>query len=402
MPVALAKTALLRGLPVRPSGAPVWPPVDPAIEAALQDSWRRGDWGRYDGPCLQALRSQLSAMHAADHVILCGSGTSAVELALRGLQVGSRPGDEVLLAGYDFRGNFLNVVAVGAAPVLVDIDPVTGQLDVTRVAAAITPQTRAIVASHLHGGVVDLRALREVAETYGIAILEDACQTPGAVLPLGMAGMQGDVGVISFGGSKLLSAGRGGAVLTNRDDVAARIRRHNFRGNEVSPLSELQATVLLPQLDQLSERRSQRRRTVAALDGSSCLPPCLQRIKSPDVLGSPDYYKVAFRYDAGGCGHVSRAVFAAALRAEGFAVFPGFRGLHRLHARGRYRAVDALAEATAADESWLLLHHPVLLEGPDVWQQFVAAIEKIQDEAELLKEFEDSRGTVPELLGEEV
>lgn len=402
MPVALAKTALLGGPPVRPSGSPDWPPADPEIEAALQQAWRQGDWGRYHGPRLQTLRTRLADLHAAEHVVLCSSGTSAVELALRGLQVGSRPDDEVILAGYDFRGNFLNIVALGATPVLVDVDPATGQLDVTRVAEALSPRTRAIVASHLHGGVVDLKRLRSVTSSSGIPILEDACQTPGALLGEYVSGMSGDVGVLSFGGSKLLSAGRGGAVLTNRDDVAARIRRHNFRGNEVSPLSELQATVLLPQLDQLADRREQRQRTVAALGDVLCHVPCLQLIESPHELGRPDYYKVAFRYDRRVCGNLSREMFAAALRAEGWAIYPGFRGLHRLHARGRYRAVDSLAAASAADESWLVLHHPVLLEGPEVWPQLLAAIEKIQAESELLKEFEKIHGTVPELLGEEV
>src|SRR5262249_27521235 len=141
----------------------------------------------------------------------------AVELALRALKVG--PGDEVVLAAYDYPGNFLSVHAVGAHPVLVDVELGNWNLGPERLAEAIGPATRAVIASHLHGGLVPMREVMEVAAARGVAVVEDAAQAPGAEVQGRKAGTWGDAGVLSFGGSKLLTAGRGGALLTRRADV---------------------------------------------------------------------------------------------------------------------------------------------------------------------------------------
>ncbi|OYW19446.1 MAG: hypothetical protein B7Z55_08810 [Planctomycetales bacterium 12-60-4] len=310
---------------------------------------------------------------------------------MRGLQISQ--GDEVILAGYDFKGNFLNVLTFGALPILVDVSPQSGQLDLQRVEAAISSRTRAVIASHLHGGVVDLVRLRQLADSHGFAIIEDACQMPGAPLAGLRAGMSGDVGVISFGGSKLLSAGRGGAVLTNRADVAARIRKHVLRGNSAYPLSELQAAVLLPQLEQLDARRARRSAVVADLFARLAAVPMLAPFSLPTRGVEPDYYKVVLRYDASACGGLSREMFAAAMRAEGMAVSPGFRALHLIHARSRFRAADELTQATLADQNWLVLHHPLLLEGVPAVDEFLAAAQKIQAYADQLRTVDAPRST---------
>src|SRR5687767_1262281 len=110
--------AALGGRPVRPQGPPPWPPADPDILDALTRAVHDGSWGVYHGPNCAALEQSLSTQFQIEHVHLCGSGTFAVELGLRALNVSS--GDEVLLAAYDFPGNFLSIHAVGALPVLVD------------------------------------------------------------------------------------------------------------------------------------------------------------------------------------------------------------------------------------------------------------------------------------------
>ncbi len=315
-------------------------------------------------------------------MFLCSSGTVAVELALRGLNL--QPGDEVILAGYDFRGNFLNVLTVGAIPVLVDIDPQTGQLDPQRVAEAISPKTRAVIASHLHGGVVDMAALRQLADRHGFAILEDACQMPGAPLGDRRAGMHGDVGILSFGGSKLLSAGRGGGVITNRADVAARIRRYTQRGNDAYPLSELQAAVLIPQLDQLDARRTERRLRVEELRHRLADCSGLTFFAPPASTMESDFYKVGLRYHSESFAGLSRDVFCAAMQAEGVALFAGFRALHRLHARSRFRQSGELTQVDQADTDWVVFHHPVLLAGSAALEEIVQAIQKVQLHAEHL------------------
>ena len=115
----------------------------------------------------------------------------------------------MILAAYDFPGNFRSVEAVGARPVLVDIDPRTWCLDSGRIAAAVSPATRAVIVSHLHGGLADMAQICEIASAHHLSVIEDACQAAGAQVQGRPAGAWGDAAVLSFGGSKLLTAGRG-------------------------------------------------------------------------------------------------------------------------------------------------------------------------------------------------
>lgn len=378
--------AVLGGAAVRPQGPPEWPITDPAVEEAVRRALTDGTWGRYHGPHGAALAERLAGDHDCEHAVLCCSGTAAVELALRGLKVG--PGDEVLLAAYDFKGNFTDVLTVGATPVLVDVDRDNWNLDPGQLEAAMSPATKAIIVSHLHGGVVPMPPVRDVAETHGLAIIEDACQMPGALVDGRLAGTRGDVGILSFGGSKLLSAGRGGALLTDRAEIVQRIRLYTQRGNDAYPLSELQSAVLLPQLDRLDERNRRRAENVRFLRdllneqaGLTPFPEPTSPAQTTAGRTEPGYYKLGIRYDPAAFDGLPRDGFARAMRAEGIALDPGFRALHRIHSRRRYRSVGELAAASAADDSVLVLHHPVLLGTADELREIVAAVEKIRRHA---------------------
>lgn len=379
--------ALLGGQPVRPAGPPDWPPDDPQIASALQQVLADRSWGKYHGPHVRRLAEQLAAYHRVDHVVLCCSGTVAVELALRGLRIG--PGDEVVLSAYDFPGNFHDVLTVGARPVLADLAAENWNLDPAQLEAAVGPATKAILVSHLHGGIVPMPAVVEFARRHGLAVIEDACQMPGAVIAGRKAGTWGDVGVLSFGGSKLLSAGRGGAVLTNDSGIAQRVRLYTQRGNEAYPLSELQAAALLPQLARLDERNQVRAQAAAALTrllaGQPGLVPLRNAVAGDRCASQPGYYKFGLQYQAREFGNLPRDVFAEALRAEGIAVDPGFRALHRSHSRRRFRALGPLSIAAQADQCMLTLHHPVLLEGATALEEIGAAVDKIRRYAEQLQ-----------------
>src|SRR5437868_15433078 len=146
--------ALLGGPPVRPGGPPDWPPADDAVREALLAAWRDGSWGKYHGGHVRRLEERLAVAYGVGFALTCGSGTFAVELALRALKVG--PGDEVVLAAYDYPGNFLAVHAVGATPVLVDVEAENWNLSAGRLAEGLSPATRAVIASHLHGGLVPM------------------------------------------------------------------------------------------------------------------------------------------------------------------------------------------------------------------------------------------------------
>lgn len=372
--------AILGGAPVRPQGPPPWPLNDDAVREALERCFADGSWGKYHGPNCERLVEAIKQWIGCEHAILCSSGTAAVELALRGLVVG--PGDEVILAAYDFKANFTNVLTVGATPVLVDVRPDNWNIDVAQVHAAISEKTKAIIVSHLHGGFADMRAFYDISRRSNVPVIEDVCQMPGATIQGERAGRWGDVAVHSFGGSKLLTAGRGGALTTHHPDIAQRIRRYTQRGNEAYPLSELQAAVLLPQLKALKSRNRKRADNVDRLIELLGDIAGLRMFQNPDEPGcDPGYYKVGFQYDPAAFAGLSRDDFACAMRAEGIALAPGFRALHLIHSKRRYRAVGKLSNATKADEGVLTLHHPVLLEDEPAMAQIAAAVGKIRQAA---------------------
>jgi perosamine synthetase len=372
-PLSSVKPALLGGPPVRAQGPPAWPVADPEVLRNLQAAFQDGSWGQYHGPNVEQLEERLAEYHGGIRVTTCGSGTYAVELALRALKV--RPGDEVILAGYDYEGNFLAVHAVGGVPVLAQVDPGNWNLSVEGVVAAIGPKTRAIIASHLHGGLIPMREIREVADRHGVPIIEDAAQAPGAVVQDRKAGTWGDVGILSFGGSKLLSAGRGGALLTPHAEVHQRLRVLLHRGNNICPLSELQATVLLPQLDKLDARNLHRSGNVARLTALVRDVPGLRLFVNAPQVGQPTYYKLGMQFDAERFG-LARDRFLLALRAEGIAFDEGFRGLHVGRSSRRFRRSGNLTEVEKAHQGCVVLHHPVLLGGDADLEEIALALRK--------------------------
>jgi perosamine synthetase len=345
-----------------------WPPDDPDVRDALEAALADGSWGRYLGPHVGRLSAALAEFFGLPHAYPCCSGTFAVELALRSLSI--EAGDEVVLAGYDFPGNFRAIEAIGARPVLVDVDPANWNLDYRHLSAAIGPRTRAVLVSHLHGGQVRMGAVLEIAERHRLAVVEDVCQAPGAIVEGRLAGTWGDVAVLSFGGSKLLTAGRGGAILTRRADVYQRARIFCEQGNHAFPLSELQGAVLLPQLAKLQDRNARRgaaaERLVESLRDIKSLRP-LEGLPDSSV---PVFYKLGFRYDAAAAGR-SRADFIAAAQSKGVAIDAGFRSFV-LRGQTRCRISGDLTGCRLASESALVLHHPVLLE-PDETIDYVAA-----------------------------
>ncbi len=377
-----ALPAILGGAAIRPQGPPDWPIADETIREAMREAYEDGSWGRYHGGHVAQLERRLADEHGVDHVFTCGSGTFAVELALRTLKVDR--GAEVVMAAYDYGGNFLSVHAVGARPVLVDVDADNWNLAAESLAAAFGPATHAVIVSHLHGGLAPMREIMAAAERQGVTVIEDAAQCAGACVQGRKAGTWGNVGILSFGGSKLLTAGRGGALLTRHADVAQRARLWLQRGNHVCPLSELQAAVLLPQLDRLDERNRRRLRAVRLLSEHLGGVPGLRPFRNRPVENSePGYYKMGFQFDAERFG-LSRERFVTALRAEGIAVDEGFRALHMGRSPNRWRGVGPLPQAERAHHGTVVLHHPILLGTDDEVEQVALAVAKIHRHAKQL------------------
>jgi perosamine synthetase len=375
--------ALLGGLPVRPEGPPDWPPADPDALAALQAATADGSWGKYVGPNVTRLEEVLGELLRVPDVATCSSGTLAVEVAMRA--VGVRPGDEVILAGYDFEPSFLSVHNLGALPVLVDVSSTNASLDTVGLEAAITSTTKAILASHLHGGIARMSEIMAIADRRSVPVVEDAAQASGATVEGRPAGTWGDVGVLSFGGSKLLTAGRGGAIVTPHSDVFQRARLALGRGiQQWAALSELQAAVLVPQVRKLVDRTDLRSRRVQQLLDAIGDIPGLRPFGPPPADSRPAYYKLGFFLDEVAFG-LSRDLLVKALRAEGIAFDPGFRALHFGRALSRYRAAGPLTNAEVAGRTVVGLHHPVLSLGEPEIDQVATAIRKTYRNAARLR-----------------
>jgi len=369
----LRDLALFGGEAVLADGPPSWPLADESVKQALQAAFADGSWGRYHGPHIERLELRLAEFHTVPFVLTCCSGTFSVELALRALRV--NPGDEVILAGYDFSGNFRGIESMGARPVLVDIDPSSSSLDCVLVEQAISPDTRAIVVSHLHGGIAPMHSLRELADRRGLRIVEDACQTPGGRVEGRRAGTWGDVGVLSFGGSKLLTAGRGGAIVTAREDVYQRAKAYCEQGNNAFPLSELQAAVLLPQLELLDTRNAIRQKKAAYLIEQLRELEGLSPIDGRPPDSTSSFFKLAWLFNEQDWT-VNRERFLAAMQAEGVAIDAGFRGFTR-RGSGRCRRAGELTNSERAAERTVLLHHPILLEPQSTIERVAWAFRKV-------------------------
>ena len=336
-----------------------WPVTDDGIRQAIEQMLADGSWGRYHGPHCDALRDALTQYHSVPHVHLCSSGTSAIELALRAAKVSS--GDEVILAAYDYKANFANVLSVDAQPVLVDTLPHRPILDPDQLESALSPNSKAIICSHLHGCLAAIDRISTFAREHNLTLIEDACQVPGASLNGRRAGTIGDIGVLSFGGSKLLTAGRGGALITADDQIAQRIRLYTQRGNDAYPLSEMQAAVLLPQLHQLDERNQRRQESVELLRNTLTETSPVELVWDKSIDDESVFYKVAFL--ARTTTMADRDAIAEQLRTLGIPVDPAFQALHLTHAKSRFRAVGTLSNAVVLHDRLLTLHHPVLLAG---------------------------------------
>lgn len=364
--------ALHGGPAVRPQGPPTWPFPDPAIAEAVQQALADGSWGQYHGPHVARLEQQLSTEHDVPAAFTCASGTFAVEAALRAAGVG--PGTEVLLGAYDYEPSFLAIHALGAMPVLVDTDVDRPCLNPHLLEAARSPLTKAVLVTHLHGALANVAAVRAWATAAGVTMVEDAAQAVGARCQGIPAGATGDLGILSFGGSKLLSAGRGGAILLRDEALAPRVKLALHRGiQQLAPLAELQACVLHPQLTQLAERTLHRQRNVELLRSLLHDVPGLSMFNTEPTSA---YFKLGFHYDEAIFG-LPRATFVALLRAEGIAFDEGFRALHVGRAAKRFHAPGPLPNATRAGARTLVLHHPVLSLSAFEIEQVACAVRKI-------------------------
>jgi len=224
------------------------------------------------GPEVEAFETEFAAASGVPHAVGVGTGTDAITLILRALDIG--PGDEVITAPLSAAYSALAVIMAGARPVFADIHPQRLTLDPAAVERAVTPRTKALLPVHLYGQPADMRPLEAIAARHQLSIVEDAAQAHLATSEGRPVGTIGVAAAVSFYPTKNLGAfGDGGAVLTRNADLAARIKRlrnggqtsryHHQEAGGNSRLDEMQAAILRARLPHLPAWTT-RRRYIAA------------------------------------------------------------------------------------------------------------------------------------------
>ena len=250
--------------------------ADPALVEELLEVVSRVAWkGAFSmGAELDGFEEEFAAYCGVPHAVGVSSGTEALALALRVLDIG--PGDEVIVPTNSFIASAEAVSLAGATPRLVDVDPASHLLTAEAVAAAVGPRTRAVIPVHLMGSTVDLDPILAVARAAGIRVIEDTAQAHGAFYGARRVGTLGDIGCFSFYPTKNLGGwGDGGAIVTRDADLADRVRLLRSHGERpryhhqvvgtTARLDALQAAILRVKLRRLDGWNDDRRRLGAAL-----------------------------------------------------------------------------------------------------------------------------------------
>lgn len=392
----MARLAIQGGDPVRTQPWPKWPQWDATEAARLQQVLDSGEWGGFND-LVDEFEAAWAKRHQAKHCISAVNGTLTLEAALRVCGVG--PGDEVIVPPYTFIATANAVRLVGAMPVFVDVEPDTYNLDVDRVAEAITPHTKAIIPVHFAGLPVDLDRLLPLAESYGLVVIEDAAHAHGTTWHGKPAGIHGHIGSFSLQLSKNLTAGEGGLLITNDDGLAAKLwsyanqgrspegmwYEHDMLGSNLR-MTGWQAGILLAQLArfdaQLARRQASARRLTAILDEIEGLAP----MRWDDRCDNHAFHLYMMRYDPAKFSGLPRDTFIKALQAEGVPCSGGYyRPLyHQPPLAPPHSRVMACPVAEQACHEAIWLTQNLLLAEPEEMDDIARAVVKIREQADAL------------------
>jgi len=252
--------------------------IKPAIDEAILSVIQNAQF--INGPEVQNFQKELEEYLEVKHVIPCANGTDALQIALMSLDL--VPGDEVITPSFTYIATTEVIALLGLKPIFVDVDPATFCIDATKIEAAITNKTKAIVPVHLYGQAANMNAILAIAEKHNLAVVEDNAQALGSIYHLEngkveKTGTLGNIGCTSFFPSKNLGCyGDGGALYTNDDALAEKIRMIANHGQKVkyyhevvgcnSRLDSIQAAVLRIKLRQLDNYIDARRNVATYYD----------------------------------------------------------------------------------------------------------------------------------------
>ena len=392
------KLAVDGGTPLRTAPFPSWPISDEREENHLMDVLRTRKWSVFSGDKVKTFQERFASYQNARFATCVPNGTLALLAAF--MAVGIGPGDEVIAPAYTFIASISPALLLGAKLVLVDIDPNTYTLDPNLTAEAITSRTKAIVPVHLAGHPADLDALLEIAREHGLRLIEDACQAWGAEWKGERVGALGDLGAFSFQLGKNLTAGEGGALVTNDTDLHERVwSLHNVGRTRTDPwyhheilglnlrMTEWQGAVLLAQLERLEEHYDRREANARSLEAALAEVDGISPLHTDPRVTRHARHLVILRYDANKFGGHTLPEFLKALHAEGISpAHSGYVPLHKTHAirkemQARFGidpAIMPLHIAEEAGERTFWISQEALLGDLEDMQDIAAAMAKIQ------------------------
>jgi len=285
----ILKTAAMRNIQMvdlKSQYEKIKPEVDEAIKNVINNT------AFINGPEVKAFQAELEKYLVVKHVIPCANGTDALQISMMALNL--QPGDEVITANFTYVATAEVIALLKLTPILVEVNPGTFTIDPASIEKAITPKTKAIVPVHLYGQCADMEPIMEIARKHNLFVIEDVAQAIGSEYTFSdgkknKAGTIGTVGCTSFFPSKNLGCyGDGGAIFTNDDALAARLRMIANHGQSVqyihddigvnSRLDSIQAAVLRVKLKHLDEYAAARNTAAAFYDKAFANNP---KIKTP-------------------------------------------------------------------------------------------------------------------------
>ena len=394
---------------------PEWPTFTSKDKSALLDVLESRKWCRiYLGSKTETLEKTFSKYHDAKYGIATANGTVSLELALRAMGVGFS--DEVIVPALTFIATASAVTSVGAIPVFADVNPETGTLDSKAVENVISKKTKAVIVVHYGGYPADMDALPSVTKKLGLMLLEDSAHAHGTEWRGHKVGSIAEMGSFSFQESKPLTAGEGGMVLTNDDDLEQKARLIHNVGRVVGKpgyehftlssnyrMSEFHAALLLSQFESFPSQLDLKERNASYLVEKLGLLGITAQ-KSDTRITKHGYYKLVMQYNSENFDGVPRARFIAALNAEGVPVVapppllykqPAFqednlkRVLPKVVSLPDYSKVS-LPNSERFNLAEISLFHQVLLSDKEVMDLIVSCVEKIQKHIDELKEIHPS------------
>jgi dTDP-4-amino-4,6-dideoxygalactose transaminase len=419
----MSELAILGGPKIRTEPDPAWPVWDQRDIDIVVEVVKSGRWGGfpYPGPKTAELARKFSELQGGGYAVPMINGTVTMEVALRAAGIGW--GDEVIVPAYTFQATASAPMSAGSIPVIVDIDPNTYCLDPKAAERAITSKTKAIIPVHLGASMADMDAIMELAEKYSLIVLEDCAHAHGAKWRGMGAGTIGHFGSFSLQSSKTLTSGEGGILLCKSAEHAALAasiidcgRPHALGGGDEDAnglaiqgsnyrLSELQAALALVGIERFPEQAKQREEMAAYMDEALSEIKGVRVLKRDERHTTRSFYRYIFAIDPAEFG-MEHELLCGALDAEGIDAEIGYHAMNNYDLfqpqKSRLAVPNAFPEyfdfekldlpeaIRACEHESVWLGEAIFRAGPKGVDDVVAAIKKIQNNADELREAEDT------------